>query len=319
MMGISPKTIGFKRQKPWNASIRALAATATGAAALVAVAGWTQPLMAQGTMSEYAKTPGPAPAPASSGRPAQTGAQAQAQAPAVPLPTQRPATPPAAGKAQAPAGAAKQQAPASPVGSGSGWQANVQPGGQQPADARGSGDNSASILKVNAYFNALKTLNGVFLQTESDNTQKKGKFYMERPGKIRFDYANPSKLHIISDGEYLAIEDHDLGTTDRYPIDSTPFRLLLTKDVDLLRDARILGVIESDSALIIALEDKSQNTSGQIRLFFNKPDFQLKEWIITDPQGLNTKVTISDAEVNKSLSADLFKFSTDVGMPSFNR
>jgi outer membrane lipoprotein-sorting protein len=319
MMGISPKTIGFKRQKPWNASIRAIAATATGAAALVAVVGWTQPLMAQGTVSEYAKTPGSTPTGAApSGRAAPTGAQVQAQA--VPLPTQRPATPPAAGKAQPPA-AGKGQAPsaASPVGSGSGWQANVQPGGGQPADARAPGDNSASIQKVNAYFNALKSLNGVFLQTESDNTQKKGKFYIERPGKIRFDYANPSKLHIISDGEYLAIEDHDLGTTDRYPIDSTPFRLLLTKEVDLIRDARILGVIESDSALIVALEDKSQNAGGQIRLFFSKPDFQLKEWIITDPQGLNTKITISDAEVNKALSADLFKFSTDVGMPSFNR
>lgn len=316
MMGISPKTIGFKRQNAWNASIRALAATATGAAALVAVVGWTQPLMAQGTVSEYAKTPGPAPAPAVQPG-AQAQAQAQAQAPAVPLPTQRPAP----GKAQAPAGAAKPQAPApaSPVGSGSGWQTNVQPGGQPAADARAPGDNSAAIQKVNSYFNALKTMSGAFLQTESDNSMKKGKFYIERPGKIEFDYANPSKLHIISDGEYLAIEDHDLGTTDRYPLDSTPFRLLLSKDVDLVRDARILGVIESESALIIAVEDKSQSAGGQIGLFFNKPDFQLKEWIITDPQGLNTKITISDAEINKQLSADLFKFTTDVGMPSFNR
>lgn len=308
MMGTSPKSTGVKRQ---NARTRVVPAAAAYAAALVAVLSPASPLQAQGTVSEFAKTP--APPPATGPAPA---AQAQAQPPATapsapPLPTQRPA---------APSGAAKAPTPASPVGSGSGWAATPvpQPAQQQPGGAQSPTDKSASLQKVNTYFNNLKSLKGGFVQTEADNSQKRGKFYIERPGKIRFDYAPPSRLHIISDGEYLAIEDHDLGTTDRYPLNSTPFRLLLSKDVDLARDARILGIVESEISLVVALEDKSQSSGGQIRLFFNKPDMQLKEWMITDPQGQNTKISISDVETNKELAADLFKFS-EVGFQGFGR
>jgi outer membrane lipoprotein-sorting protein len=285
MMGTSPKTTGVKRH---NGRTRTLTAAAC-AAALAALLGGASPSLAQGTMSEFAKTPAPKP-------------PAPATAAAVPpLPTPRPS--PSA---------------ASPVGSGSGWGANVQPGAQKQDEPRVPTDKTAVIQKVNGYFNDLKSLKGVFEQTEADNSKKKGRFYIERPGKIRFDYAPPSKLHIISDGEYLAIEDHDLGTTDRYSLESTPFRLLLSKDVDLTRDARILGIVESDSALIIAVEDRTQNSGGQIRLFFSKPDFQLTEWIITDPQGQNTKISISNVEVNQELAPNLFKFS-EVGFHGFNR
>lgn len=159
-------------------------------------------------------------------------------------------------------------------------------------------------------------MQGLFLQTDADNTQKRGHFYFERPGKVRFDYSNPSKQKIISDGKYLAIEDHDLKTSDRYPLESTPFRMLLAKEVDFIRDARILGLDETPDTVILTVEDKSEDAGGQIRLFFSKPDLLLKEWLITDAQGLTTKIELQNLELNKTVSADLFKFS-DIGLPNF--
>ena len=67
----------------------------------------------------------------------------------------------------------------------------------------------------------------------------KGKFSLKRPGRFRFDYSLPSKQVIISDGEYLAIQDLDLNNEDRVALDQTPFRLLLRKDVDIARDGCI--------------------------------------------------------------------------------
>lgn len=327
MMGILPKPTSDSRSSARRAGNSragdmrpgrlALALVVTGATAALAIMAGASPLLAQGAVSEFAKTPAPKTPAAPPPPPAASQAQApagQTQTPGAPQPQRRPAAPAAAGAAPG-----KAPAVASPVGSGSGWQANIQPGAQQPAAAAPApGDKNDAIRKVNAYFNGVKSLRGLFLQTEADNAQKRGKFYLERPGKIRFDYAAPSRLHIISDGEYLAIEDHDLGTTDRYPLESTPFRLLLSKDVDLTRDARILGVTESEVALVLALEDKSQSSAGQIRLFFSKPNIELKEWIISDPQGVNTRISVSEVEVNKELSPELFRFS-DVGLRSFNR
>ena len=103
---------------------------------------------------------------------------------------------------------------------------------------------------------------------------------MQRPGKIRFDYAPPSALRIVADGSHLAIEDSDLKTVEKYPIQSTPFRLLLSEAVDLARDARIVGVESQEGTLAVTLEDKSGDAAGSIRLVFESgTELRLKEWL----------------------------------------
>ncbi|MDX2156421.1 MAG: outer-membrane lipoprotein carrier protein LolA [Hyphomicrobiaceae bacterium] len=164
------------------------------------------------------------------------------------------------------------------------------------------------VQKVNAYFNALENMKGQFLQTTSDNKRMKGRLYMKKPGRVRFDYALPSKQLVISDGQQIAIIDSDIGTDDRVMVDQTPFRVLLRKDVDLIRDARILEVQEADDLIILALQDKSKDASGRIRLFMaTKPEIELKEWVTTDAQGLDTRVEVSSIDRKDTVDAGMFK------------
>ncbi|MGO8953136.1 MAG: LolA family protein [Rhodomicrobium sp.] len=217
-------------------------------------------------------------------------------APAVPAP----ATP-----EPAPAPAAK---PVSPIGSGGNWQANVaQP--QQAAPAPLQESDAQVVTKVNDYFNKLTDLQGIFLQTDPDGKQRRGRFYFQRPGKVRFDYAAPSKLRIVSDGRNLAIEDRDMNTSEKYPLDVTPFKLLLSETVDLAVDAKIIGVEQGPDAYLLTVEDKSGDSSGRIRLLFNKADMSLKEWIITDAQGLDTRIEVSDLERDKKVAENYFIIS----------
>ncbi len=190
-------------------------------------------------------------------------------------------------------------------GAGSGWSAEIAPDGRQSlvlSDAQ-----VAAVQKVSDYFNGLKTLKGRFIQTGSDKKVMKGKFKMMRPGRFRFDYARPSLQVIISDGEYLAIQDHDLGNEDRVSLDQTPFRVLLKKKVDVKSDSRIIAVQSSGDTIMVALRDKSPDTPGQIRLkFSNSPEFQLKEWVTTDAQGLDTHVEVSHLQKDVKLDAREF-------------
>ncbi|MFP3920780.1 MAG: LolA family protein [Dichotomicrobium sp.] len=175
------------------------------------------------------------------------------------------------------------------------------------------------VEKINTYFNELDKFKSEFAQTDANNEQKSGEFYFKRPGKVRFDYRRPSRLKIISDGEYLAVENHDLKTSDRYSLDSTPFKLLLSEEVDLLEDARVLAIDKGDDVLILTLEDKTGESPGKIRLFFRTdPELRLASWIITDAQGLNTRVDLESIERDVELSAKLFEFS-DIALPTFNR
>ncbi len=196
---------------------------------------------------------------------------------------------------------------------GSAWQAEVTPAEPAQSEAVVPEDKKALIEQINDYMRKFNDLEGQFIQTNPDNVVLKGKFYVLRPGRMRFDYNRPSRMRIVSDGKYLSIEDHDLKTVNRYPLESTPFRMLLMKNVDLARDAKILSISSSDSAASIRLADKTGQSAGQIQLFFSMPDIQLKEWVITDAQGLNTRIEISNLAFERKLAGKLFKPS-DIGL-----
>jgi len=142
----------------------------------------------------------------------------------------------------------------------------------------------------------------------TDKKRMKGKFFVKRPGRFRFDYSLPSRQIIVSDGEYLAIQDLDLNNEDRVALDQTPFRLLLRKDVDLLRDAKITEVQQADDLIVLGIEDKSPDSPGRIKLFLaTKPNMELKEWVTTDAQGLDTRIELSQLVKADDLDANLFK------------
>jgi outer membrane lipoprotein-sorting protein len=226
----------------------------------------------------------------------------------------KPLNVPAPTPATAPPPAAPATVAAPPPGAGSAWSAEVAPtkGGEgMHLDAR----QTELVHKVSGYFSDLSTLQGNFVQTSADNKRMKGKFYVKRPGRFRFDYARPSRQIVVSDGHYLAVQDLDLNNEDRLALDDTPFRLLLRSDVDLVRDARIMEVQESEDLIVVGLIDKNPDTPGQIKLFMStKPALELKEWVTKDAQGLDTRVEISDLAKSGELDAELFKIKA-IGKP----
>jgi outer membrane lipoprotein-sorting protein len=188
---------------------------------------------------------------------------------------------------------------------GQGWTAQTQGTGTSAKvfDAA----QIATIKKVSTYFNELANLKGSFVQTNAAGKRERGKFFLKRPGRFRFEYALPSKQLIISDGKYLAIQDLDLKNEDVVELDNTVFRILLAKDVDLMRDAQIGDVQEADDLIIISLRDKSPDAPGKIKLFLaKKPGLELKEWVTTDAQGGDTRVEVSDLNKTDVLDDKLF-------------
>ena len=196
---------------------------------------------------------------------------------------------------------------APPTATGSAWNAQVAPVNGTSGIALDE-KQTELVKKVGGYFGTLENMRGSFLQTGADKKRMKGKFYVKRPGRFRFDYALPSKQIIISDGEYLAVQDLDINTEDRISLDQTAFRLLLRKDVDLIRDAKITEVQSDADLIVLELQDKSPDAPGRIKLFFTtKPELELKEWVTSDAQGLDTRVEVSDLNKTDKLDLELFK------------
>lgn len=202
---------------------------------------------------------------------------------------------------------AKKPVPPNPVGAGGTWTQTV----NREAAISGEEFNKQQmelITKVSTYFNQMGEIKGSFVQTSADNKRQRGKFYFKRPGRFRFDYNLPSRLVILSDGQHMAIQDLDMKTDDRIELDRTPFRVLLRKDVDLVRDAHILEVQEVDDVIVLALQDRNTDNAGRIKLFLaKKSGLELKEWITTDAQGLDTRVELTEVNKAEDLDPALFK------------
>lgn len=220
---------------------------------------------------------------------------------------------------QQPQWAAQQGQQPSAVG---GWTTNVAP--SEPAAPSAPSQqghlnvNELELLqRISDYFNSIQHLEGSFLQINPNNQRVEGKFYVRKPGLLRFDYAPPSRLRVVSDGEYLSVEDHDLKTVDQYPLDQTPFRLLLSKDVNLVRDADILDVSWSDTVASVTLEDKAEGSMGRLQLFVSLPDIELKEWVVTDPQGLDTRIQLADLVTGNKMRKEFFS-STALELDHFS-
>ena len=190
----------------------------------------------------------------------------------------------------------------------SGWSAQIAPDGSTGITLDAA--QIEMVKKISQYFSDMTTLHGRFVQTGADKKVMKGKFKMKRPGKFRFDYARPSLQVVISDGEYLAIQDYDLGNEDRISLDQTPFRVLLRADVDLVRDARIIEVQETGDSILLALKDKNPDAPGLIKLTFTKnPKLELAGWITSDAQGLDTHVAVKQLEHGKKIDEKDFKIT----------
>lgn len=197
----------------------------------------------------------------------------------------------------------------------SGWSASIAEGLSEQGLTE---DQKKLVIEMNTYLNNMTDLKGRFIQVNPDDGQQKGKFYLKRPGRIRFDYAPPSLQVVISDGEYLSIEDRDIDTVDRYPLENTPFRILLAKEVNIVRDAIIKGVIETDEQASIIMIDRKGEALGQIELIFSKdPELRIHSWKVTDAQGRITQVILTNLRFDEKIDGKLFSLDSSAD-PFFN-
>jgi outer membrane lipoprotein-sorting protein len=178
---------------------------------------------------------------------------------------------------------------------------------KEPAPGEFDSKQLEIVQKLTTYFNEMSDMKGEFQQISPDGKRLRGNIYVKRPNSFRFEYKRPSRQLIISDGKSMIVQDLDLKTDDRWGLDKTPFRIILRKDVDLLRDAKILEVSESEDRFQLTLQDKDPSSVGRLRLLFQKaPAIELKEWVTIDSQGLETKVELSDFTKAENLDEKLF-------------
>lgn len=169
--------------------------------------------------------------------------------------------------------------------------------------------NPAAVIKqAESYLATLDTAKARFVQTSPDGTQRVGTFYLDRPGKLRFEYDQPVKDLVVADGIQLFFYDGELKQTSSAPVGQTLADFLLRKNIKLSGDVRVMGVTDGGGLLQIMLTQAADQNAGSMTLGFTPAPFALKKWRVVDGQGQITEVELFDAEQNIALPNSLFVY-----------
>ena len=188
----------------------------------------------------------------------------------------------------------------------------VAAGSPDAASASDEGKQRALVDRVNTYLSNISTLVGDFVQVGPDGARTEGQFYIQKPGKVRFEYKPPSRIDVIADGQSVVVRDRKLATQDLYPLSQTPLRFLLSDHIDLQRDTNLVSVAADDVFVTLVVEDKQQFVgNNRLMLMFGAKDFQLRQWTVTDPQGYDTTVAVYNLDTKTKPDPDLFKINYD--------
>jgi outer membrane lipoprotein-sorting protein len=230
----------------------------------------------------------------------------------IPVPQPKPAPQPKSGSAGPPPSAgASTPLPLAPVGQPLPKVAvpaspTLIPGGTTAFD----NNQRALIERVNTYLTGVQTMMGDFVQVAADGSRTEGKFYLQKPGKVRFEYNPPSPVELIADGQSLVVRDRKLATQDLYPLSQTPLRFLLADRIDLMKDTNLAAVYADNLFVSIVIEERQVfGGTHRLMLMFGAKDFELKQWTITDPQGYDTTVAVYNLDKSKKLDPGLFKIN----------
>lgn len=165
---------------------------------------------------------------------------------------------------------------------------------------------SDAAQRIADHFSNVRSMSGEFVQFGPRGEQTGGKFFLERPGKIRFNYEAPSNFKVISDGQSVVILNSKMRTSDLYPLSKTPLKLLLDERIDLSGN-KVKSVSEEDDLTTIKLSDKQVFGNSTITMMFDPKTYELRQWTITDAQGKDTTVMVFNVKQGGSFAADTFK------------
>lgn len=173
------------------------------------------------------------------------------------------------------------------------------------------------VKQAETYLQNLGTAKADFIQTSSLGSRLSGQFYLNRPGKLRFDY-NEVKDFVVADGIFIYFYDSQLGEQSNAPIGQTLADFLLRKDLRLSGDLKVEKVYSKDGFTSITLSQRDEPSAGSVELIFSEVPYALNRWRVTDAQGETTEIILKNLQTGVQLDNSLFGYRDPKGRKAVN-
>jgi outer membrane lipoprotein-sorting protein len=170
-----------------------------------------------------------------------------------------------------------------------------------------------SLSDLSAYLNGLTTAEAEFTQINADGSGAKGKVFIRRPGRMRFEYAAPDDTLVLASGGQVAIFDAKSNQPpEQYPLAKTPLNLILARKVKLDQAKMVVGHSEEGALTIVTAQDPKHPEYGTIALGFTANPIALSQWVVTDQSGAQTTVLLEPLQTGAEYPPTLFSINAAV-------
>lgn len=163
------------------------------------------------------------------------------------------------------------------------------------------------IQKAEEYLKNLGTMKASFIQKAQNGARLSGTFYLNRPGKLRFEY-NEVDDFIVADGVFIYFYDSEMREQTNAPIGQTLADFLLRDDLSLKGDITVQKISRNDDMVSMTLSETGDEGAGAVTLYFTENPYQLKKWEVIDATGAITEITLRDIQRDVDLPARLFAY-----------
>lgn len=171
---------------------------------------------------------------------------------------------------------------------------------------------ASELTRIENYLNDMKTLEANFVQTASNGTTSEGKIYIAKPSKIRMEYAAPTSVLIVGNGDYVVFNDQELDQITNIDYEDIPATMILANNIKIGDDnLKVTDYYKDAGMTSVTLEYAKSKDVGPITLVFGNNPFELKQWKIIDPQNVEVTLSLYNAATDQNLSDDLFKFTKE--------
>lgn len=179
-------------------------------------------------------------------------------------------------------------------------------GAPQPVSL--TSDQKAMVSRIEAFVNDITTVESSFVQMSGNGGFARGTLYLQRPGRMRFEYEPPIPYLLVSDGTFFIYVDNELEQVTYLPLSQTPANLLLRKNFSLSDGLILTGFKEEGSFVRVEVADSGDPDLGRVTLTFNRNPLSLKSWTVLDPQAQRIQVTLVDPRYGEKLDKSLFVY-----------
>ena len=168
-----------------------------------------------------------------------------------------------------------------------------------------------SLNEISRYLNGLKTVVADFTQVNADGSVTPGRVFIQRPGRVRFEYKGDSTLVLASGGQVAVFDKKSNTGAQQYPLSRTPLNIILAENVNLGRNGSGIGHSERKNPTVVTAQDPQHPKYGNIQMVFTANPTELRQWVVTDDKGKKTTVILGEMQKGVQIPPSRFSITAE--------